>query len=389
MNIFLGEKSEMLFNPITSEDHLNRIEKAKKMMQEKDIDLLIVFSDNFHIGNCRYLTGIKPSQGWEPTFEEGYGTEIVTITQKGEPILWVNEMMVPWVKEHLACIGVGDETWINVQPWTKLNHGLAELGKENRNIAYEGRDITPWPIYEGIRNTVKKELMMADVTKLLRRIKSQKEIKLLEVASRINDIICDELVNGVIRCGITEKEVNRKICEIAYSLGAETCDANFMIDDDLGWGHPTDKVIEDKTLLSLHVILSYEGYYSDNDRVFGFGNISEEDRELARACKLSLEAGLKAIKPGIIGQEAMDAAWAAHEWADHSKWSLFVGHSIGVEGEEDGLWKDWTLEKDMVLCFSPGAYRNGKTWATEDVIHVTNNGVRQLTKFPVDHIIQL
>jgi Xaa-Pro aminopeptidase len=357
-------------------------------MRDRDLGLLIVFSDNFHIGNCRYLTGIKPNQSFSPSWESGNGAEVVTLPLKGDPILWVPSIFVGWVKKRLASIGLGDESWMSVKPWVELNDGLKELSGRAKSFAYEGRRITPWPIYEGIRKAIGYDLQETDILEHQRRIKGQKEIKLLEVASRINDQICVNLVSGAIKYGVTEKEVCHKICKLAYSMGAETCDANFMIDEDLGWAHPTDNTVEDGRLLSLHVILSYEGYYSDNDRVIGFGNISKEDEELAHACKLALEAGLKAMKPGIIGKQAMEAAWSAHKWANHSKWSMHIGHAIGIEGEELGGWGDWTLEKDMVLCFSPGAFHNGKTWATEDVVHITESGPRLLTKFPVDYIIR-
>lgn len=379
----------MLFNPITSDDHLRRIEKTRRLMKEKDLDLLIVFGDNFHVGNCRYLSGSKPCPGWDSSsYAEGYGTELVSVPATGDIVLWVFEPMVPWVKDELASIGLYGEPWIRVKSLNEFFEEIQNLTKSAKRIAYEGRNITPWPIYDKIRKKFGAELPETDIVELQRRVKDQKEIKLLEIASRINDQICEELVSGIIRFGVTEKEIVRKICELAYSMGAETCDANFMISDDLGWAHSRDKTIDDGDLLSLHVIVSYEGYFSDNDRVFGFGNISKRDEELARACKLAFEAGLKTIKPGIVGHEAMEAAWAAHEFADHSKWSLDVGHSIGLEGEELASWKDWTLEKDMVLCFSPGACCDGRTWATEDVIHITASGARLLTKFPVDYVVQ-
>ena len=373
---------------IRDRDHLRRIEKTKIRMKEKGLDLLVVFADNFHIGNCRYLTGIKPDQGWATTYGGGYGAELVTVPLDGDPTLWVCGIMVPWVKSKLTTIGVGDESWMDIKPWTELGAGLKNLSKKAKNIGYEGLIHTPWGIFEGIKKDVGGKLSETDILEHQRRVKEQKEIKLLEVASNINDQICEELVNGVIRYGVTEKEVNRKICELAYAMGAETCDANFMMDEDLGWGYPTDNTMEDGRLLSIHNILSYEGYYSDNDRIIGFGNITKDDEELARACRLSLEAGLKALKPGIIGKQAMEAAWAAHEWADHSKWSMHIGHAIGVEGEELGGWGDWKLEKDMVLCFSPGAFYKGKTWGTEDVVHITATGARLFTKFPVDYIIR-
>ena len=64
------------------------------------------------------------------------------------------------------------------------------------------------------------------------------------------------------------------------------------------------------------------------------------------------------------------------------------GHGIGLEAEEE-LINEWIFEKGMVFTSTAGAYNKDikATWATEDVVVVTERGARLLTKFPIDYMI--
>jgi len=379
----------MLFSPITPEDYLKRIDNTKNRMKNEDLDLLIVYSDAWRSGNCRYLTGVRPYPGF---FSEvpGYNQALITLPLKGDPTLFWCDFTQKWAKCGIAGT-LWEEPWIDVKPWSKIYDVLRELGGKAKNIGFEGKNIIPWPLYEDLRKTVGSEMKDTNILELQRRVKSEKEIKLMEIASNINDRICEELVRGIIRYGVTEKEIQRKIEALGHSMGAEYVDANFMQSRNVGWAHATDATIEDGSLLSLHVILQYEGYNSDNDRIFGFGNISKEEEELAKINNEAFKNCLKAIKPGVEASEAIIAAVNTHDFvASGEEGSGASGHGIGLEGEEGGLINDWIFEKGMTFTISTGAYNKNieATWATEDVIVVTESGARSLTKFPRDFIIR-
>lgn len=379
----------MLFSSITPEDYLKRIEKTKSLMKDKELDLLVVFSDAWRSGNCRYLTGVRPYPGF---FSEipGYNQALIIIPREGDPTLFWCDHTMEWVKQGI--IGtLREEPWIDVKPWTDIDNVIRDFKSNSKvkNIGFEGKDIIPWPVYELLKTTVDAEMKDTDILKVQRRIKSDKEIKLLEIASNINDRICEELVDGIIRYGITEKEIERKIEELGHGMGAEYVDANFMQSRNVGWGHATDATIKDGSLLSLHVILQYEGYNSDNDRIIGFGNISKKEKELAEITKEAFANYLKAVKPGAEAMDAIIAAVDTHEYvAEGEQGAGASGHGIGLEGEEE-LINEWIFEKGMVFTATTGAYNKNikATWATEDVVVVTESGVRRLTNFPIDYII--
>ena len=378
----------MLFSPITSEDYLKRIDNTRSLMTDENLDLLVIYADAWRSGNCRYLTGVRPYTGFFNVM--GYNQALITVPLEGDPTLFMSDIMLNWIKRGIGGT-LKEQPWIDVQPWTKINNDLRNLASKAKSIGFEGKDIVPWPFYEDLKRTVGSEMKDTSVLELLRRVKSEKEIKLMEVASNINDRICEELVRGIIRYGITEKEVQRKIEALGHSMGAEYVDANFMQSRNVGWAHATDATIDDGSLLSLHVILQYEGYNSDNDRIFGFGRISKEEEELAQINKQAFKNFLNAIKPGAEASEAIIAAVNTHDFVSVGEESSGAsGHGIGLEGEESGLINDWVFEKGMTFTISTGAYNKDikATWATEDVIVVTESKARTLTKFPRDYIIR-
>jgi Xaa-Pro aminopeptidase len=381
----------MLFSPITADDYMERMRETRRLMAREGLDLLLVFCDSWRSGNCRYLTGIKPSRAMMPVYDpilnrSGYGLEMITIPLEEDPALWITDFEVEWVKRELGTQSIKEEPWIDVRPWEDLTDTLKELGSNAKRIGFDGKNIVPWPVYEGFRHAVGREIQDSEIISILRRVKSRMEIKLMEVASNINDKICEALVDGIVHYGVTEKEVERKIEAIGHSMDAEYVDANFMISRDLAWGHSTDTSIEDGSILSLHVILNYEGYASDNDRVMGYGNISGDDRKLAEICVQSYNNGLAAARPGIKGLEVIEAVKRTHEYAAAMPWT--GAHGIGLDGEEGGKIDDWILEEGTAFCLHAGAYHWGTIWETEDVIVVTKRGARTLTRFPRDYVIQ-
>ncbi len=87
--------------------------------------------------------------------------------------------------------------------------------------------------------------------------------------------------------------------------------------------------------------------------------------------------------------DAIVAAVNTHEYVEAGEQGAGAsGHGIGLEAEEE-LINEWTFEKGNVFTATTGAYNKdiNATWATEEVVVVTERGARQLTKFPIDYMI--
>ena len=142
----------MLFSPITKEDYLKRIEKTKSIMKEKELDLLIVFSDAWRHGNCRYLTGIKPYPGFFSDVP-GYNQALIVLQSEGDPTLFWCDHTIHWAKRGICGI-LSKELWIDVKPWSEIDAVTRDLTSKNKikNIGFEGKDIIPWPVYELLKS---------------------------------------------------------------------------------------------------------------------------------------------------------------------------------------------------------------------------------------------
>lgn len=370
----------MLFSAITPEHYLKRIDEAQHRMREQELDCLIVFADAWRSANCRYLTGVKPYCMPMRRYFSYAPISVIILPVDSQPTLFIP--LAHWARQDVAGT-LRKQSFIDVQPLPKVQHALKDIGGTANRIGYEGKDITPWPVYELFHNAVAKEMKDTDILEVMRRVKSDIEIKLMEVASNINDQICEELVRDTIRFGVTEKDVAHQIEVLGYGMGCNDVDAQYMIGRHIDFGHPTDRTPVDGDILSLHVILGYEGYYSDNDRIMGFGNIRKEEEEVAHLAKEAFWTGLSKIKPGMTGLEAFEVANINENVKTH-------GHGIGLEGEEYlGGLHNWILEEGMAFTYSPVVSHDelDLEWGTEDVVVVTATGARTLTKFPIDYII--
>ena len=128
----------------------NRLEQVRNILNAKNLDLTLVYYDEFNIGNGWYLTG------WCPQFESG----AVLIPRQGEPILLGGPESEPFAKQDSAIKNtrnfpvfmVPDEEYPNatIIDFPKLFAELnATLGKVNR-IGLVGAGRMPVDCYNGI-----------------------------------------------------------------------------------------------------------------------------------------------------------------------------------------------------------------------------------------------
>lgn len=70
----------------------NRLAAVRKILEEKNLDLALVYYDEFNIGNGWYLTG------WCPQFESG----AVLVPRRGTPLLLGGPESEPFAKQDSA-----------------------------------------------------------------------------------------------------------------------------------------------------------------------------------------------------------------------------------------------------------------------------------------------
>ena len=141
----------------------------------------------------------------------------------------------------------------------------------------------------------------------------------------------------------------------------------FGVNDNCVHGIPTNRKLKNGDIVSLDVVISYEGWHADMSRTFYVGEVAEETRKFVETVRKSWELAVKEAKIGNrIGaiSKAIRSTVAAE---GYSPLVEFVGHGIGKSMHEGPI--------------IPGAYyepsdgpiiREGMVIAIESIIAMGN-----------------
>ncbi len=126
-------------------------------------------------------------------------------------------------------------------------------------------------------------------------------------------------------------------------------------------GIPTeDNILEDGDILTIDCGLSLDGWFADAARLFGIGEISEEDQKMIAASEATIQAGIDACVVGNKLGDVSNAIQVAVINTPYHNIVEFCGHAIGRRMHEDpqvlnaGVrGKGLELEPGMVFCLEP------------------------------------
>lgn len=206
-------------------------------------------------------------------------------------------------------------------------------------------------------------------------IKTAEDIELLREGGKILAAILDELEKEA-KVGNTTLDIDDRAMELMEKYGVEPMTLGYhahfaprpypaatcvSINDVLVHGIPNEDPIEiqDGDLVSIDVVIAYEGMVVDSARTVGVGEVSDEARQLLHITKKALDAGIKAAQPGgkvsDIGA-AIEALVPKH----YGLVDTFSGHGVGYDLHEEPEVPNFktygespTLEPGMVLAIEP------------------------------------
>jgi Xaa-Pro aminopeptidase len=220
----------------------------------------------------------------------------------------------------------------------------------------------------------------------LRRHKDEAEIAAIAEAARLADEVY-EAVAAEGLAGRTEREVARATAAAIRERGAEPSFPAIIGSGPNGalpHSEPSDRTIQAGDLVVWDMGAQVDGYASDCTRTFAVGEISEAAREAYELVRAAQQAGLDAIRPGVSGQEADEAARAVIRDGGHAEhFGHGLGHGVGLEVHEAprlGTTSDDKLEAGDVVTVEPGVYIPGEFGIRiEDLVVVTEGGHRNLS----------
>ena len=242
---------------------------------------------------------------------------------------------------------------------------------------------------------ISREETLAKNIEKLRSIKSAEEIGFIEKAQLLTDEAFSYILNKITQ-GVTEKELALDMEFFMRSRGSEGVAFDFIVvsgrNSSLPHGVPTDKRLENGDFITMDFGAVWNGYRSDMTRTVALGCVTEKQKKVYETVLKAQYAALEIIKPNVKCCEVDRVARDIITLAGYGKnFGHGLGHSVGLDIHENPACntRDKTeLLSGMIMTVEPGIYiENEFGVRIEDMVLVTENGCRNLTKSPKELII--
>lgn len=250
--------------------------------------------------------------------------------------------------------------------------------------------------WERYRKALPCELIPASEPLLgLRSVKNEEELETMIAAQRIAERVLTKILEEI-RPGVTEKEIAARIQYLMLHFGAEDMSFDPIVvsgpNGSLPHGVPGERVFQNGDFVTMDFGCVYHGYCSDMTRTVAVGYATEEMQEIYQVVLAAQKAGIDAVRSGRSGFEIDNAARRVIADAGYGAFfSHSFGHGVGVEIHESpnaSPMNQKPMPAGAVISAEPGIYLPGKLGVRiEDVVLVTEQGCRNLTKAPKELLI--
>lgn len=174
-------------------------------------------------------------------------------------------------------------------------------------------------------------------------IKTEDEIKKMQEAGKILAAVHHEL-RDFIKPGVKTIEIDKFVEDFLLKNGATPEQKGYegfpysicaSVNDEICHGFPGEYVLKDGDIITVDMVVNYNGWLADSAWSYEVGNISDDAKNLL---KITREAMYKGIEKAVIGNRLGDISHAVQEHAEKNGYSVvreFVGHGIGREMHEN------------------------------------------------------
>jgi len=368
--------------PISSAERLERIAKARRLMQQSGIGAIIVESGP----SLDYFTGV---QWWRSE-----RLTAVVIPASGDPIIVTPFFERPSVAESLS-IPAEIRTWNeDEEPLTLVADFLKERGVAGTPVGFEETD--RFFILDRLRQQLPalRDVTANPVVRGCRMIKSAQELQLMQAA---NDIMLASLRYAATKTreGMGPADIDALIAAAQKRLGGSYDGGLVLLGEASAYPHGSHKpqrVTRGEVVL-MDCTCAVHGYQADITRTYVFGaDATAEQRRVWDQVHRGQQIAIQTAKVGVPAGAVDDAVRAAYErWGYGPGYKLpglshRTGHGIGMEVHEPiNLVHGETTPLAPGMCFSdePGLYIPGKFGIRlEDCWHMTEAGPKFFTQPP-------
>jgi len=359
--------------PVTADERMNRIEKAREFMTKLNIDGLFFEGGT----SLSYFTGVKWGRS-ERLFA-------MILPRKGDP-----QFVAPKFEADRAIEQVSSAkllTWDeDKSPYEAIKQILEDNNILTGTIGVE--ETTRFFVTDHIGKEIGSVKLVSGtpVTAGCRSVKSTHEIELMQIA---NDITAEVYKSAVqkLKEGMSEREFGSVVSKLFSEFGVGG-GALVLFGEASAYPHG---LVRDHTLREGDIVLidggcSVEGYNSDVTRTTVLGKPTGKMNKVWDIVRKAQNAALAAAKPGVAGEvvdaAARDVITDAGYGPGYKYFSHRLGHGIGLEEHE---WyylvpgNKRPVETGNVFSDEPGVYTVGEFGIRlEDELLITDNGAKLL-----------
>ncbi len=372
--------------PITNDERMARIEKAKKLMAENKIGAIVLaggtstlYFANARIGGSERLWAIVIPAKQNPfivcpAFEEERAREIL-----GEGPMQ-NADIRTWQE--------------NESPFTLLIQGLKDRGIHTGRLGIE--ETVKYVFADSIAKAGGHGIETVSATPVTggcRCIKTDHEVECLRLAGRATLAVYEAVYKGLEE-GMSGADV-RALVQAGYQRVGFEGEASMNIGEFTALPHGSRKpqTIREGTIIMLDDGCRVEGFTSDITRTFVLGKPADKMKQIFEIVKRAQQAALAAAKPGVpcgaIDTAARKVIVDAGYGPGFKYFTHRVGHGLGMDMHEwpylidnnmFGTTLHPVLQTNMTTSDEPGIYIRGEFGVRlEDDMHVTADGAELLT----------
>ena len=365
--------------PISVEERMGRIEKARRLMVDEGMDALMLtggtslnYFTNIQWGlSERLFSVVLPVRGQaflvSPAFEEDRAREQL----HGGPL--EDTEVLTW-HEHES-------------PYALVAGGLRARGLGAGRLGIE--ETVRFVYSDGVAQAAPALSLTSGtpVTAGCRGMKDEHELALMQLANEVT-LTAYKAAYESLQEGMTQGDF-RNLVSMAHSQQGFSGGAGVQVGvySALPHGSVTPQVIQEGSILLIDGGCGAEGYRSDISRTFLLGEPTDRMRQVFEIEQRAQMAALEAAGPGVEAQAVDAAARGVIEEAGYGpEYDYFthrVGHGIGMDGHEwPYLVKGNTmpLESGMTFSDEPGVYIPGEFGIRlEDCMYITEDGAALFT----------
>ena len=382
-------------------EYVERLQKTKKSMQEKGIDLLI----SQDTANINYLTGYDAWSFY-------YAQSAIIHIDNDEPLLFVRDQDSggAYIKSYLKeeNIIVYDEKYIHSWPLHPYDF-LIDLIKKNKwdnlkiGLEMDSHYFTAY-CYEKLRvGLANAKLIDSErLVNWIRLVKSDTEIELMKSAALISEegmkTAYKSINPGVRQCDAVG-EIQKALFYGTPDYGGEYSSIATLLPTGKGTSASHLTATQDKFVKGEATIIEiagvYKRYHVPMARTLLLGKAEQKKIDAMKATNEALDSGMSAIRPGNTADDVAQEFWKILDKYNIKKESR-TGYSIGIGYPPD--WGEHTLniskgDKTILhpnTTFHMIAVMQFGDWGVEasESIRVTEKGCETFCKLSRDLYIK-